>query len=144
MIAIAIAIDIDRSLAKVGMEIIPPTSGTEIGPGSFPGAWRDSIEIKEKDKVSYYMLRGRKPVIREAAPDLLDGIKPFSEVHRKGPIFDKQGISTGNLVLQTIVKDKLTKIYPQLAREKFPPPPPPSTKQTQKVLTAFPRRKKMK
>ena len=125
------------------MEIIPPTSGTEIGPGSFPGAWRDSIEIKEKDKVSYYMLRGRKPEIREAAPDLLDGIKPFSQVHRKGPIFDKQGISSGNLVLQTIVKDKFTKIYPQLAKEKFPPPPP-STKEGQKVLTAFPRRKKMK
>ena len=89
------------------------------------------------------MLRGRKPEIREPAPDLLDGIKPFSQVHRKGPIFDKQGISSGNLVLQTIVKDKLTKIYPQLAKEKFPPPPP-STKEVQKVLTAFPRKKKIK
>ena len=123
------------------MEIVPPTSGTEIGPGSFPGAWKDSIEIKEKDKVSYYMLRGRKPEIREPAPDLLDGIKPFSAVHRKGPTFDKQGMSTGNLVLQTIVKEKLSKIYPKLAKEKFPPPSPPKV---EKVLTAFPKKKKIK
>lgn len=103
-----------------------PTSGTEIGPGSFPGAYAEAIEIKYPDRPSHFILRGRPDDTRPAIPELTEPMLTFAERHRSGPIFEKQKVGGGNVVLQAIVKDKMEKIYPKLAKTKYPSPPPPA------------------
>lgn len=106
------------------MEIPVPTSGTEIGPCSFPGAHIQAIQIKQPDRPSHFILRGRPDDTRTPLPDLTEPILSFSERHRAGPTFEKQVVGGGNIVLQEIVKQKMKKIYPDLAKAKFPAPPP--------------------
>lgn len=106
------------------MEIPVPTSGTEIGPCSFPGAHIEAIQIKQPDRPSHFLLRGRPSDVRAPAPDLTQQMKSFSETHQSGPIFEKHIVGGGNVVLQAIVKQKMQKIYPKLADQKYPPPEP--------------------
>jgi len=113
-----------RSSAKVGMEIPVPTSGVNIGPGSFPGAHATSLVVVQPDRPSHFILRGRPQHVRRPVPDLTEPVLPFAERHKSGPIFDKHVISGGNVVLAAIVKERMTKIYPKLAEKKFPDPPP--------------------
>lgn len=107
------------------MEIPVPTSGT-IGPGAFPGADTHSLVVRNPDRPSHFILRGRPDDTRTPLPDLTEPIKSFAERHRAGPIFEKHSVGGGNVVLQQIVRNKMTKIYPKLAKSKFPPPPPPA------------------
>jgi hypothetical protein len=106
------------------MEIPVPTSGTEIGPGSFPGAFAQTLVIKQPDRPSHFILRGRPDNTRMPIPELTEPILSFAERHRAGPTFEKQVVGGGNIVLQEIVKQKMAKIYPDLAKTKFPPPRP--------------------
>ena len=47
-------------------------------------------------------------------------LKPFSEVNPAGPLFTQQGASFDkNAQLAKIVKEKMTQIYPRLARRRF-------------------------
>jgi len=105
------------------MEIPVPTSGTEIGPGSFPGAHATSLEVKQPGRPSHFILRGRPPIIRNPIPDLTEPELQFSERHQSGPIFDKHIVGGGNVVLAAIVKGKMQKIYPRLAEQTFPDAP---------------------
>ena len=107
------------------MEIPVPTSGVHGGPGAFPGAHPESIHIKNPHKPSHFLRGGRPSDLRKPMPDLTEQVIPFAERHKKGPTFDKHIIGGGNVVLQGIVKEKMKKIYPKLADQKFPPPPPP-------------------
>jgi hypothetical protein len=47
-------------------------------------------------------------------------IKIFSEQHQSGPTFTQTGVSSGNVHMQTLVKTKMTQIYPRMAKVKFP------------------------
>ena len=106
------------------MDIPVPTSGTEIGPCSFPGAHIQAIQIKQPDRPSHFILRGRPSDVRAPVPVLTEEVKPFSEMHQSGPIFEKNVVGGGNVVLQAIVKQKMQQIYPKLADQKFPAPAP--------------------
>jgi hypothetical protein len=109
-----------KSKAKVGLLIPPTVSPDHIGPGSFPGAFKPSVVISNPDKPSHTFLRERKFHIPHTFGDELVAVKPFAEVNPKGPIFNKEGEKFDkNAQLVKIVKDKMTKIYPQLARKKF-------------------------
>lgn len=113
-----------RSNALVGMEIPTPTSGVNIGPGSFPGAYPRALEVRRPDRPSHFILRGRPQHTRPPLPDLTEPLLPFSERHKAGPVFDRHKVGGGSVVLQAVVKEKMTQIYPKLAQQKFPPPPP--------------------
>lgn len=102
------------------MEIPVPTSGTEIGPCSFPGAHVQAIQIKNPDRPSHFILRGRPSAVRPPVPALTEEMKSFAELHQSGPVFEKNSVGGGNVVLQEIVKQKMKKIYPKLADQKFP------------------------
>jgi hypothetical protein len=122
--------------------VVPvPTSGKDIGPGSFPAAHRDSIEIKNPDRPSHFVLRGRKPHIRDPLPDQEVGYKAFSETHTKGPTFDKHIIGGGNVVMQAMVKTKITQIYPRLAEQKFTEPAAPALEESASFKSVWGRKK---
>ena len=91
------------------------------------------------------MLRGRTSDIKPAAPDVLNSIKSFSEIHTKGPTFDKHSISDGNVELKRIIREKVQKIYPQLAKLKFASSNSKNNfKYSDKIFTAFPKKPKIK
>lgn len=55
-----------------------------------------------------------------ALGDSVVTLKPFSEVNPAGPLFTQQGASFDkNAQLAKIVKEKMTQIYPRLARRRF-------------------------
>jgi hypothetical protein len=97
-----------------------------VGPGTFK-PHKPAIEIKEAEKPSYAFLSYNPPFRRDHSPDTFQRITSFSELHRKGPTINDipKDVSltvvpdSRNKHLQTLVKEKMTRIYPKLAVKKF-------------------------
>lgn len=124
------------SKAKVGMEIPVPTSGELGGPGAFPGAFKSSVSLKNL-KIH---TRERDFPVKQALPEVMEKFKLFSEVHTRGPFVEQSGKSSKNAHMEKLVKDKLTQVYPRLAKKKFPPPPK-VEKDTRFMVVKPPKRK---
>lgn len=71
-------------------------------------------------------------------------IKSFSEMHKKGPSFNKYSVTDGNVELKRIIQEKVRKIYPQLAKLKFTNNNTNRFKYSNKIFTAFPKKPKIK
>ena len=110
-----------KSKAPVGLQIVPPTSGKNAGPGSFIPA--DAIEIRDPNKPSSTMLAPRTSIFSNIEPT--DGMrqkfKDFSEENQRGPFFPK-----GSSGLANVQRDKSEKqiksVYPRLAKSLWPTP----------------------
>jgi hypothetical protein len=97
-----------------------------VGPGAFK-PYKPAIEIKEAHKPSYAFLSYNPPFQRDHSPDTFQRVTSFSELHRKGPIINDIPKDVAltvvpdsrNKHLQALVKEKMTRIYPKLAVEKF-------------------------
>ena len=109
-----------RSKAPVGMEIRPTTSPDHIGPGSFADALPRGINVYRPDLNSFFIVKERKMPVRPARPELTSPYPPFAEMHTNGPIFNKEGEMSGNVVMMKKVKGQMQQIYPKLAEKKFP------------------------
>ncbi len=113
------------------MEIRPTTSPDHLGPGSF--SFPVAIEVKRPDQNSLAFLRDRVLYVRPAGPEKTEKIKPFAEQHTHGPVFNTYGAVKGNPHMQNLVKQKMTQIYPRLAKKKFPPKQVVKMKSTVKI-----------
>ena len=108
------------STAPVGCPVIIPTSGLTVGPFSYMGAYKSSIEIKDPERGSTSFLKDRGSIFgaNEAAQDNFPAkLKKFSDVNSAGISFTKELRSEGkgrNAHLKNILKKKLTQIYPIL------------------------------
>lgn len=108
---------INRSSAKVGLEIPPSTSGP-LGPGSFPGANKSTLEIRWPDKPTCSMMTGRKVVVKMAVPDSCGELKPSPAL--VGGKFNVAGKEAGaNIHIRNFARKKIGKIYPRLAVKKY-------------------------
>lgn len=105
------------------MKIEIPTSGINIGPGSFPGSYKSTMNTSPSSPSRLY-IRDREFYVRPSAPDSLNELKKFSQIHSHGPKFTVHDEKAGNNHLKTLIKSKMGKIYPRLARKKFPEPKP--------------------
>lgn len=126
-----------RSSAKVGMEIPPTTSPAHIGPGSFPNAYPSSVAVYRPDLPSVAFLSNREWVVRPASPEPHLKLKSFAEANQKGPIFPNEKSANGpdprNQHMANLVKNKMTQIYPRLAKKKFPSPLKRTPRRTHKI-----------
>ena len=108
------------STAPVGCPVIIPTSGLTIGPLSYMGAHKSSIEVKDPERCSTSFLKDRGSIfgLNEAAQDNFPAtLKKFSDTNSAGITFTKELRSEGkgrNAHLKNILKKKLTQIYPIL------------------------------
>lgn len=115
------------------MEIPVPTSGAGGGPGAYPGVEEPSIVVKDPHLQSRPFRQERQFHVRQAMPPLTQPYPRFSEVHRSGPLL-QVGVTEGKSAwMQSLVKQKMAKIYPRLAKKKFPPQPKPPPQRTGKL-----------
>ncbi len=113
------------STAPSGCPVIIPTSGLTVGPFSYMGAYKSSIEIKDPERCSTSFLKDRGSIFggNEAAQDNNPAkLRNFSDMNTSGPVFSKELRGEGkgrNAHLKNILRKKLTQIYPILAKKKF-------------------------
>ncbi len=126
-----------RSKAKVGMEIPKTTSAPHIGPGSFADAIKPAIEVYRPDLNSLAFLSSRLWPVRPPMPEFSEKIPSFAEANRRGPLFPTERSADGpdprNQHMATVVKEKMTQIYPRLAKKKFPEKPSPERRRTKRI-----------
>jgi hypothetical protein len=95
------------------------------GPGSFPNAYLPSIRIKNPSKPSTAFLspqtfNKKNNAENSALFARTAELKKFSEEHKSGPMFLKNGDDNidKNELLTLKVKQKISKIYPRLIKKK--------------------------
>ncbi|RYH15302.1 hypothetical protein EON65_31930 [archaeon] len=108
-----------KSKAPVGMKIEVPTTGTKIGPGSYPSAFKPTVVVKDPKKLSLSFRGGDKGLeIRRALPDGYDDPRPFSVRHNRGTIFSHAGSPDRKIHVVEVAEKKIKQIYPRLMSRK--------------------------
>lgn len=107
-----------RSKDNAGLHVIPQTTSPNIGPGSYPGAYLPTLEIRDPHKLSLGFRRGPRGLdVRKALPDGYDDHKTFAEKHTKGPIFPLSASPHRKNHLAEVAERKLSQIYPKLIQK---------------------------
>ena len=103
------------------MQIVPPTTGRHIGPGKYLGA-ESTLVVKEPEKKSTFFMRPRKLEVIKFQESSTDDIplKTFQEENFRGITFEESGKGGGNVHLLNWTKSKIEKVYPKLAKQKWP------------------------
>jgi hypothetical protein len=109
-----------HSKVEVGYQYPIPTSGTAIGPGSFPKAHTPSVEIRNPKKLSpsFAISRQYEQAV-VAHPDSLRKLPNFSDTNDRGFLIsetDASGKKNNHLAEWT--RKKIDKIYPRLQKRR--------------------------
>jgi hypothetical protein len=102
-----------KSKKEVGFNMPPPTSGTKIGPGSYPGAEVPSLVVKNPKQRSACFLIPRpyfqpKPAVEDSTGEL----PKFSDIHTQGPFFVMEG-KVNAKPIQQMTQKRFQQIYPR-------------------------------
>ncbi len=114
-----------KSKAPVGMAIPVPTSKDGGGPGAFPNAYKSVTNVHRPEINSpAFLAAKRTPFFSEEPREgSVEELKPFSEVHVKGPTFPK-GATDASAARKKRAEQQVNNVYPTLAKKLWPKPKP--------------------